>query len=108
MVWKEKKVNGMTEEIRYIPFELAKKLVGAVMEEEHIHEPGRRVLTVYDINDKEICWYDADEIMEEMAQSEGGIPKGKDEMKARAVELILHQIPAWAVEDLLVKLDGGK
>lgn len=98
----------MTEETKCIPFELARKIVGAVMEEEHIHEPDRRVLTVYDINDHEICWFDAEEIMAEMAQAEGGIPKNQDEMKAKAVELIMHQIPEWAVKDLLEKLGGKK
>ena len=37
-------------------------------------------------------------------KAEGGIPKNDDDMKAKAVELILHQIPKWAVEDMLKKL----
>lgn len=89
------------EDLQCIPYALAKTLVGAVMEEEHLQDPNRRVLTVYGTNDQEICWFDAEEILGEMAASEGGIPKNEDEMKAKAVELILHQIPAWAVEDLI-------
>lgn len=88
----------MSQEAEFISYELAKKLVGAVMEEEHLHEANRRVLTVYDIKDREICWFDAEEIMAEVAAQEGGLPKKQDEVKAKAVELILHQIPAWAVE----------
>ena len=97
-----------TEELQCIPYEVAKKLVGAVMEEEHLHETNRRVLTVYSTNDQEICWFDAEDIFAEMAESEGGIPKNDDDMKAEAVELILHQIPKWAVEDLLKKMGLDK
>ena len=57
----------MTVEITFIPYEVAKKIVGAVMEEEHLQEPDRRILTVYDLSNKEICWFDAEEIMEELA-----------------------------------------
>lgn len=95
------------EESLCIPYELAKKIVGGVMEEEHLHEANRRVLTVYDTNEQEICWFDAGEIMEEMAATEGGIPRNEDEMKAKAVELILRQIPRWAVEDLLARMEGS-
>lgn len=95
----------MSDEVQFIPYALAKKLVGAVMEEEHIHEPGRRILTVYDMKDRELCWYDAEDILAEVAEKEGGLPKNKDEVKVRAVELILHMIPEWAVEELLKEAD---
>ena len=85
-------------EPRYIPYEVALKIVGAVMEEEHLYEPERRILTIYDIQDRELCWFDAEEIMAELAQQEGGLPKKADEVKARAVELIMHQIPVWVVK----------
>jgi len=98
----------MNDEARFIPYELAKKLVGAVMEEEHIHEPGRRILTVYDLKDRELCWYDAEDILAEVAAQEGGLPKNKDEVKVRAVELILHMIPEWAVEQLRQEMGGKK
>lgn len=88
----------MSQEAEFVPYELAKKIVGAVMEEEHLHEPNRRVLTVYDLKNREICWFDAEEILSELAANEGGLPKKQDDVKAAAVELILHQIPAWAVE----------
>ncbi|MHB8149116.1 MAG: hypothetical protein ACYDIB_03015 [Desulfobulbia bacterium] len=92
------------EDMQCIPYEVAKKLVGAVMEEEHLQETNRRVLTVYGTNDQELCWFDAEDIFAEMAATEGGVPKNDDDMKAKAVELILHQIPKWAVEDLLIKM----
>jgi len=86
------------EETRFVPYEVALKVVGAVMEEEHLEEPDRRILTVYDIEDRELCWFDAEEIMAELAQQEGGLPKKADEAKAQAVELILRQIPVWALK----------
>lgn len=91
----------MSEETNFIPYELAKKIVGAVMEEEHLHEPGRRILTVYDIRENELCWFDAEDIMHELAQQEGGLPKKKDDVKAAAVELIMRKIPEWAVEEVM-------
>ena len=88
----------MSEEMKFIPYELAMKIVGNVIEEEHIQQQDRRILTVYDKNAKEICWFDADEIMAE----------SKEKSKEAAVELILHQIPEWAVDDLLKKMEGEK
>lgn len=81
----------MTEEVKFISYELASKIVGSVMEEEHLHDPDRQILTVYDINQKELCWFDVAEIMAEVN------PKTKE----AAVELIMHQIPEWAVSDEL-------
>jgi hypothetical protein len=98
----------MSDEVNFIPYAVAKKIVGAVMEEEHLHEPGRRILTVYDLKDRELCWYDADDILAELAESEGGLPKNKDEVKVKAVELILHMIPEWAVEQILAEMGEKK
>lgn len=95
----------MSDDVKFISYELAKKIVGAVMEEEHLHEPGRRILTVYDLKDREVCWYDAEDILAEVAEREGGLPKNKDEVKIKAVELILHMIPEWAVEQVLAEMD---
>ena len=97
----------MSSENDFIPFEVAQKIVGAVMEEEHIREPDRRILTVYDLKNRELCWFDAEDILAEVAEREGGLPKKQDDVKAKAVELILHKIPAWAVEGL-VKEPGKK
>ena len=86
----------MSEEVKFVPYELAMKLVGNIVEEEHLHEANRRVLTVYDKNGNEICWFDAEEVLAETA----------DRSKEAACELILHQIPEWAVDDLLQKMGG--
>ena len=88
----------MSEEVKCIPYDMAMKLVGNVIEEEHLHEPDRRILTVYDKNGNEICWFDAQEVLAET----------KDGRKESAVELILHQIPEWAVDDLLKKMADEK
>jgi hypothetical protein len=84
----------MSEEVKFIPYELALQIVGNVIEEEHLREPDRRILTVYDKSGRELCWYDADEIMAEI-----GAAIITDEVKAAAVERIMHQIPEW-VKDL--------
>ncbi|MEW6595590.1 MAG: hypothetical protein AB1413_12050 [Thermodesulfobacteriota bacterium] len=98
----------MSDDVKFIPYELAKKIVGAVMEEEHIHESGRRILTVYDLKNRELCWYDAEDILAEVAEREGALPRNKDEVKVKAVELILHMIPQWAVEQILAEMGQGR
>lgn len=89
----------MTEKKEFLPYEVAKEIVGNVIEEEHIHEQNRRILTVYDKQGNELCWYDAEEVLNEVR------PTGKkgDDLKIAAVEHILHQIPAWAVQDAMKK-----
>ena len=91
-------MKRVSEEVKCIPYDMAMKLVGNVIEEEHLHEPDRRILTVYDKNGNEICWFDAQEVLAET----------KDGRKESAVELILHQIPEWAVDDLLKKMADEK
>ncbi|MCJ7602272.1 MAG: hypothetical protein MUO63_12355 [Desulfobulbaceae bacterium] len=92
----------MSEEIKFIPYEVALKIVGNVIEEEHIHEPDRRILTVYDKQGKELCWYDAEEIL---AEAKPDNPKDKDSIKRAAVEVIMHQIPVWVMEDVLKRME---
>ncbi|MDZ7642518.1 MAG: hypothetical protein U5J62_10920 [Desulfurivibrio sp.] len=92
-------MTEQNEEIEFLPFEVAQRVVGAVMEEEHLHDSERRILTVYDLKDRELCWFDADEIMAELVAKEGALPKNPDELKRLAVELVLHQIPAWALKE---------
>ena len=92
----------MTEEVKFIPYETALKIVGNVIEEEHIHEKDRRILTVYDKQENELCWYDAEEILAE-AQKDGEITNS-DTLKQAAVEIILHQIPDWAAENAVKNL----
>ena len=87
----------MSGEEQFVPYEVAQKIVGAVMEEEHIEEANRRILTVYDVNGKELCWFDAEEILSEIKNPS----KNQEENKAAAVEIVMHQIPKWAVEESL-------
>jgi len=90
----------MSEEINFIPYEDAKRLVGNVVEEEHIRENNLRILMVYDKNGSELCWFDAEEVISEI----GGSPKQRpysqerDEVKLAAVEYIMHRIPDWCLE----------
>ena len=91
----------MTEEVKFIPYEQALKIVGNVIEEEHVYEKNRRILTVYDKQENELCWFDAEEILAEVKQDAN--VKESDEIKQAAVDLILHQIPEWALENTLKK-----
>ena len=90
----------MSQEVTFIPYEEAKRLVGNVIEEEHIHELNRRILTAYDQQGRELCWFDAEEVLREVG---GGRAKRSptdqesDEVKMAAVEYVLHRIPEWAL-----------
>lgn len=85
----------MSGETEFVPYEVAKEIVGNVIEEEHLHEANRRILTVYDKQGNELCWYDAEDVLNEVRAT--GM-KG-DDLKIAAVEHILHQIPVWAAKD---------
>lgn len=81
------------DEIKFIPYEEAVKLVGAIQEEEDIENENRRLLTVYDNDDRELCWFDFEEVMKDVGEVEAG------ERKATVQSYILHRIPEW-VRDL--------
>ena len=87
----------MSEEIKFVPYGVAKKIVGEIVDEEHLREDNRRVMTVYDVDGRELCWFDTAEIMADL-----GITK-TDTMEAKeaAVEYAFNHIPVWAVEDVL-------
>ena len=90
------------EEIKFVPYEVAKKIVGEIVDEEHLHEDNRRVMTVYDADGRELCWFDTAEIMADL-----GITKtDTGEAKEAAVEYAFSHIPVWAVEDILKGLAG--
>jgi len=86
------------EEISFLPYEEAVKLVAAIQEEEDIEQPDRRILTVYNQADKEVCWFDFDEVMKEVAASFDAKPKTgeDDDQKARVTLYIMNRIPSWA------------
>jgi hypothetical protein len=90
----------VTEEIKFVPYEVAKKIISEIVDEEHLHEANRRIMTVYDIDGQELCWFDTEDIMTEL-----GITKpDTEEAKEAAVEHAFHHIPVWAVEDVIKKM----
>lgn len=83
----------MSEEImKFLSYEEAVKLVGAIQEEEDIEQPDKRILTVYSIDDKELCWFDFDEVQAAVGEVEAG------ERKASVQRYILQHIPEWVQE----------
>ncbi|MDH3346630.1 MAG: hypothetical protein OEM02_00820 [Desulfobulbaceae bacterium] len=80
------------EEIEFLPYDVAAQVVAAIQEEEDVHRENHRVFTVYNQQDKEICWFDFDEVMEEVAS------KSKETEKEEVSQYILHRIPTWALD----------
>ena len=80
----------MTEEIQFLPYDEAKDLVAAIQEEENIHEQDRRILTVYNHDNREVCWFD----FEDLEKAVGEVPK--DQKKEAFQDYILKHIPEWA------------
>jgi len=81
------------EEIRYLPYELAVRMVAAIQEEEDIDEPNRRVLTVYNHQDQAVCWFDFDEVMRDT-----GVKKNDASSKEVVTRYIMEHIPEWALD----------
>jgi len=81
-----------SEEVRFLPYDEAVRIVAAIQEEEDIHQPDHRILTVYNQENKEICWFDFDEVVRDVAT------KDKSEQKEAVSEYIMHHIPDWALE----------
>lgn len=77
-------------ETKYLPLEKALKIVAAIQEEEDIEKTDKRILTVYNYEDKEICWFDYDEVLAAV-----GSP-GKKAPKSAVQDYILRHIPDWA------------
>ena len=78
------------QKIEFLPYEEAVKIVAAIQEEEDIHQDNRRILTVYNHEDKEICWFDFIEVMEAVGEVEAG------HRKESVQNYILNRIPIWA------------
>ena len=81
-----------SDEIQYLSYEDASKLVGAIQEEEDIERLNKRILTVYSKDDRELCWFDFDEVMADVGEVEAG------ERKASVHQYILNHIPAWVLD----------
>ena len=90
----------MSEDIQFLPYEKAKQIIGNVIEEEHIHEDNRRILNVYDLKGKEICWFDANEVLSEVSNTgkKKLTDQEREDAKLAAVEYIMHRIPKWVIE----------
>ena len=80
------------DEVRFLPFAEAVDIVGAIQEEEDIEDPNHRIFTVYSKEDKELCWFDFDEVVRDVQPAKGD--KGKEEV----TDYILHRIPDWVLE----------
>lgn len=81
------------EQIRFLPYDEALRLVAAIQEEEDIDDPDRRILTVYDHQDKAICWFDFEEVMRDV-----GVHNNDSESKEKVTAYIMRHIPEWALE----------
>ncbi|BDD86938.1 hypothetical protein [Desulfofustis limnaeus] len=78
------------EPMEFLSYEEALKIVAAIQEEEDIHQKDRRILTVYNYDDREVCWFDFEEVMAAV----GEVPAG--ERKESVQKYILNHIPTWA------------
>lgn len=79
-------------DIRFLPYEDAVKIVAAIQEEEDIEVKDRRILTVYNYDDREVCWFDFEQVMEAVKVD------GKTADKEEVQEYVLNHIPEWAKE----------
>ncbi len=84
-------------QIEFLSFETALEIVGAIQEEEHLHEPGRRIFTVYDKADRELCWFDYEETVADAAP--GARTMKKEEIQPKVETYILNHIPAWVIPE---------
>jgi len=80
------------EEIRFLPFEEASRIVGAIQEEEDIEELDHRIFTVYSKENKELCWFDYEDVLSEVKPAKG------EEAKEMVTDYILHRIPDWVLD----------
>lgn len=79
--------------IRFLPYDEAVRLVAAIQEEEDLDDPNRRILTVYSKQDKELCWFDFEEVMRD-----AGVQNNDQAAKEKVTEYIMHHLPDWVLE----------
>ena len=82
-----------SEEIRYLPYEEATRLVAAIQEEEDVEIENHRVFTVYSHQDKELCWFDFDEVMRDV-----GVKGHSPEDKEKVTDYIMRHLPEWVLD----------
>lgn len=80
------------KEIDFLSFKEAVNIVAAIQEEEDIHEHNKRILTVYNHEDRELCWFDFEEVMNDIGEVEAG------QRKEAVQNYILSRIPRWALD----------
>ncbi len=81
------------EEVRFLPYDKAAQIVAAIQEEEDLHQADHRILMVYNHDDKEICWFDYEEVLRD-----AGVTQKNEETRQVLTDYILHRIPEWAVD----------
>jgi hypothetical protein len=81
------------DQIRFLPYDEAVRLVAAIQEEEDLDDPNRRILTVYSKQEKELCWFDFEEVMRD-----AGVQKNDQGAKEKVTEYIMHHLPDWVLE----------
>ncbi len=80
------------DEVHFLPFEEAINIVGAIQEEEDVDDPAHRIFTVYSKEDRELCWFDFEEVVQDVKPTKDD--KGKEEV----TNYILHRIPEWVLD----------
>ncbi len=80
------------EKLEFLSVKEASQLIGAIQEEEDIEEANKRILTVYSKDNKELCWFDFEEVMKDVGEVEAG------EKKEAVQNYILQRIPTWVKE----------
>ncbi len=82
----------MTEEnVKFLSLAEATQIVCAIQEEEDIEQKDRRILTVYAHDDKELCWFDYEEVMAAVGDV------NKSDRQEAVQDYILTHIPDWVV-----------
>jgi hypothetical protein len=82
------------DQIRFLPYDEAVRLVAAIQEEEDIDNPDHRVLTVYNHQEKEICWFDFEEVM-----NDAGVQKNDPDAKEKVTAYVMRHIPDWSLDN---------
>ena len=82
------------EQVRFLPYEEAVRVVAAIQEEEDIDDPDHRILTVYSRQEKELCWFDFEEVMRD-----AGIKEKDPDAKENVTEYVMRHLPVWVLED---------
>jgi hypothetical protein len=81
------------DQIRFLPYDEAVRLVAAIQEEVDIDNPDHRVLTVYNHQEKEICWFDFEEVM-----NDAGVQKNDPDAKEKVTAYVMRHIPDWFLD----------